>query len=485
MNTNHDLRTKLYIDGAWCRPLIQEYMTATNPATGEVMGEVAIGQAGDVQRAVAAASGALAVWESRTSFERSQLLHKLADICQERHESLSKSLSQDQGKPYWTEARDEVDALVDYFRMAAEDVVRLEGVIGTSRSPGVNALVQRRALGVVGIITPWNWPYTMAAQFLAPALAAGNTVVWVCAPSTSICSEQLARCVADAGFPPGVFNFLTGHGPVVGDALAGSPDIAALAFVGSSATGQLVSSRAATKKQLLELGSNGPIVVLDDADLDQAVGGVILGGFLNAGQSCTAAERVLVHERIYDQFQERLVSAIAKEVVLGDPFDRRTTMGPLNNEPAAHKMDLHVQDAVDRGAQILTGGRRRPDLGSKLYWEPTVLGDVPRDALAAREETFGPILPLVRVSSFEDAVTVTNEGPEALVAAIYTEDVRKGMAFSRAIKAGGVNINLSSNYFESHLPFGGGARSSSGAGRVGGRFGMEELTELRTIMVKL
>src|SRR5205809_1407721 len=221
--------------------------------------------------------------------------------------------------------------------MAAGDVRRLDGLMPPSVDASKRVLAYRVPRGVVGVITPWNWPYTMAAEVVAPALASGNTVVWAPASSTAVCSIKLAQCVADAELPPGVFNLVTGPGPVVGDEIAANPGTHAVGFIGSIATGHRVAERAAGKELLLEMGGNGPLVILEDADLDAAVAGTLTACFLNAGQSCTAGERILVHEEAHDEYLERLTTAVGREIKLGDPFDEATTMGPLNNEPTVDK----------------------------------------------------------------------------------------------------------------------------------------------------
>jgi acyl-CoA reductase-like NAD-dependent aldehyde dehydrogenase len=367
--------------------------------------------------------------------------------------------------------------------MAAEDAVRLEGAIPLSSAPGKRVLLLRRPLGPVAVITPWNWPYTMPAELLAPALACDNTVVWTPAPSTAVCSGLLADCVAEADLPPGVFNFVLGPGPEVGDELAGHPETAAVAFIGSTATGRSVARRAAGKAQLLEMGGNGPLVVLDDADLDAAVEASVVGCFLCAGQSCTAGERLLVHDAVRAEFVARLAAAVARDVRLGDPFADATTMGPLNNAPVAAKMDAHVADAVQRGAAVLAGGSRAQGFPTDLYWEATVLDEVPSGALVATEETFDPIAPVVGIASVEEAIALTNASPYGLLAAIFTRDLRTGLRYAESVRTGVVNVNETTNYWESHLPFGGRAGSASGTGRVGGRYPMEALTELQTVVL--
>jgi acyl-CoA reductase-like NAD-dependent aldehyde dehydrogenase len=243
--------------------------------------------------------------------------------------------------------------------------------------------------------------------------------------------------------------------------------------------------RAAGKELLLEMGGNGPLVVMDDADLDKAVEATLEACFLNAGQSCTAGERVLVHEDVRDQYLSRLLAAIGARVRLGDPFDDATTMGPLNNEPTAAKTERHVTDALGRGASLVTGGHRAPEHGSDLFFEPTVLDGVTDDMEIAVHETFGPVVPVSTIRGEQEAVELVNRSEYGLLSAIFTSDLRRGLRFAESVRTGWVNVNEGTNYWESHLPFGGRAGSASGVGRVGGRFSMERLTELKTIVIDL
>jgi succinate-semialdehyde dehydrogenase/glutarate-semialdehyde dehydrogenase len=323
----------------------------------------------------------------------------------------------------------------------------------------------------------------MPAEVLAPALACGNTVVWTPAPSTAVCSGVLAECVAEADFPPGVFNFVLGPGPEVGDELAANPGTHAVAFTGSTETGLIVARQAAGKAQLLEMGGNGPLVVLDDADLAAAAEAARVGSFLGAGQSCSAAERILVHEAVREEFVSLLAGEVEREVRLGDPLDAQTTMGPVNNHPTAAKMDAHVADAVERGATVITGGSRADGFPTELYWQPTVLDGVPADSIAVTQETFGPIAPIVGIGSLDEAIRQTNSQTYGLMAAIFTADLAAGLRYADAVPMGLVNINETTNYWEPHLPWGGRARSQSGIGRVGGRYPMDTLTELQTVLI--
>jgi len=474
----------MHIAGEWLESESGATMEATSPATGEVIGAFPEGTREDAQRAIAAANAAWREWAARSAFERAHVLEGVADLVHERRDDLARTLTLDQGKPFYSEAYDEVGELEEYFRMAAADATRIEGLMPPSIDAGKRVLVYRVPRGVVGAVTPWNWPYTMPAEILAPALAAGNAVVWSPAPSTTVCAVKLAECLVDAELPAGVFNLVTGPGSVVGDEIVASPGTHAIGFIGSTETGYKIAERGAGKALLLEMGGNGPVVVLDDADVDKAVEASVTASFLCAGQSCTAGELFLVHEAVHDEFREKLARRTG-EVKVGDPFDEATVMGPLNNEPVAAKMDEHVRDALDRGAELVAGGARASGFPTMLYYEPTVLDAVTEEMNVACDETFGPIVPIRTIASEEDALATIEESPYGLLAAVFTQDLRRGLRFAEAARAGWVNVNASSNYWETHLPFGGRAGSRSGIGRVGGRFAFDSFTELKTVVVEL
>jgi succinate-semialdehyde dehydrogenase/glutarate-semialdehyde dehydrogenase len=474
---------EIFVGGEWRPGATGETFDATSPATGELIATIPQGDRDDAREAIAAARAAAEGWARLTAFERAAKMHAVGDIIESRRDELARTLTLDQGKPLRAEAFDEVDELVEYWRMAAEDGKRLAGELPNSISPGKRVMLVRRPRGVVGVISPWNWPYTMPAELIAPALACGNAVVWTPAPSTAMCAVALAQCIADADLPAGVFNLVTGPGPVVGDEIARNPGTDGVAFIGSTATGRIVAQAAAGKAAVLEMGGNGPLVVLDDADVEAAVEATLTACYLCAGQSCTAGERILVHRAVQDEYIERLARRVTERILLGDPFDEGTTMGPVNNEPVAAKMDEHVGDAVERGASIVSGGSRASGFATPLYWEPTVLTDVPADARIAVEETFGPVAPVVTIDSLEQAITLTNASPYGLLAAIFTADLDAGLEFADRVRTGWVNINESSNYWEAHLPFGGRAGTDSGIGRVGGANVMHSFTELQTVVL--
>jgi acyl-CoA reductase-like NAD-dependent aldehyde dehydrogenase len=475
---------RMHIAGDWVASESGATLEATSPATGERIGTVPEGTREDARQAIAAANAAWREWAACSAFVRARALERVADLVAERREDLARTLTLDQGKPLHTEAYDEVGELEEYFRMAAADATRIEGLMPPSVDAAKRVFVYRVPRGVVGAVTPWNWPYTMPAEILAPALAAGNAVVWSPAASTSVCAVKLAECIVDAELPGGVFNFVTGPGSVVGDEIVANPGTHAIGFIGSTETGYKIAERGAGKGLLLEMGGNGPVVVLDDADIDKAVEASVMASFLCAGQSCTAGELFLVHEAVHDEFREKLARR-TKDVTLGDPFDTATIMGPLNNEPVAVKMDEHVRDAIDRGAELVAGGTRASGFPTTLYYEPTVLDGVTGEMEVARDETFGPIVPIRTIGSEDDALVTIEESPYGLLAAVFTADLRRGLRFAEAARAGWVNVNASSNYWETHLPFGGRAGSRSGIGRVGGRFAFESFTELKTVVVEL
>jgi acyl-CoA reductase-like NAD-dependent aldehyde dehydrogenase len=475
----------LFIDGRWQPAASGATFEATNPATGAVIGALAEGGRADATRAVEAAHRAAPAWGRTSPFERAAALERIAVRIERRRDELARALTEDQGKPLHAEAYGEVEELIVYFRMAAADATRIEGLLPPSVDPQKRVLVYRVPKGVVGAITPWNWPYTMPSELIAPALAAGNAVVWNPGRLTSLCAVALAKAIVDADLPPGVFNLVTGPGDEVGDELAGDPRVAAIGFVGSTTTGQKIAQRAAGKELLLEMGGNGPLVILDDADLEAAVRATITACFLNAGQSCTAGERVLVDRRIHDEYLELLVETVRREVRLGDPLDGATTMGPLNNERTAAKTEHQVLEAIERGATLHAGGRRVPELGSGLFFQPTILDRVTESMEIAREETFGPVVPITAIEGPDEALEIIDSSPFGLLTAVFTRDLGRGLRFAESARAGWVNINEGTNYWESHLPFGGRAGSKSGLGRVGGRFAIERLTELKTIVVNL
>ena len=469
-----------FIEGSWRKTLSQKIAPSFNPSTGGVLGSYVLGTPEDIDDAVSAAGRAQFAWARVSAFERAAACERVASEIVARRGELALLLSLDQGKPLHAEAYDEVDELVVYFSMAAADATRGGGSMPPSTSAARRVLSYRVPVGIVGAITPWNWPYTMAAELLAPALAAGNAVVWVPAPTTALCSALLAGIIGEE-LPPGVFNFVPGAGQVVGAALCRHAKVAAIGFIGSVASGAEVARNAAGKRQILELGGNGPMVILDDADLEVAVRASTEAAFLCAGQSCTAGELFLVHEAVHEEYLDLLLSVTASSVRLGDPLDPMTTMGALNNAAVADKVASHVAEAKTAGAGVLMGGSRATGFATDLFYEPTVLDGVRPGMAIVDEETFGPVVPVLKVATEAEALELLNSSPYGLTAAVFTRDLARGLAFAERAEVGWVNINASTNLWESHVAFGGRAGSASGIGRVGGTSTHEAFTEPKTV----
>jgi acyl-CoA reductase-like NAD-dependent aldehyde dehydrogenase len=475
-----------FIGGAPAESAGEERQTAISPATGAVLGSFALGAPADVDRAVAAAHAAFPAWARLTVFDRCTYLERLIEVVDRRRDELSRLLAIEQGKPHRTEAAPEIDEVIANFRVAIELAKYQDGIMPQLANPANRAYIYRVPRGVVAAIQPWNYPLGTAAAQFAPALVTGNTVVTLAAPSTTLTAYTFALCFQEAGFPDGVFNLITGQGMVVGDALTAHPQVQAVTFAGSVPTGQRIAERAAGKAQLIELGGNGPTVILDDADLDLAVADSLYSTYSCAGQNCTAAGTYLVHEKVYDDFADRLAAAVRENIILGDPFDAATTMGPVNNGPLAVKIDRHVKTALEAGATALAGGGRASGHPTELFWQPTVLTGVTAAMPVALEETFGPVAPLVEIDGEAAALEFMNNSPYGLCAAVYTRDVGRGIRFAEQVPSGMVSVNQATGATETHLPFGGRAGKLSGIGRTQGRYPMDEVyTELKVVSVRM
>ena len=473
---------RMYIGGRWVESISGATFQARSPATGNVIGTLPEGTREDAQRAIAAAQDGKARLAQMSVWDRSRLCARVAGVLERRKDELAQTLTLDQGKPLHSEAKAEVDATITGWHNAADHVKWLETSVIPAEDPHKRVLTIRQPRGVYAVITPWNFPLNIPTEYLAPGLASGNAMVWVPAPTTSVVAVKLMECLEEAEVPAGAINLVTGPGPVVGDEIVAHPGTDAVAFTGSSATGEHIARQAAGKPLLLELGGNGPTLILEDADLDLAAGATAFGAFFNAGQVCSAAERILVHRKVHDEVSTRLVD-YAGRIRLGDPFDERTEMGPLNNHPVAEKTDRHLADAVARGAKVLTGGGRARGRPTDLYYQPTVLTGVVRDALINREETFGPVAPLISFQSEEEALAWANDNTLGLVSAVFTRDLSRAFWFAEHLRTGIVNVNDSTNYWELHIPFGGVAGKRSGIGRLGGKHTLYEMTDLRTICI--
>jgi succinate-semialdehyde dehydrogenase/glutarate-semialdehyde dehydrogenase len=477
--------SRMRIGGNWDSGTSGEFLEVISPATGERVGFVPLGTREDARRAIAAAQAARERIAGLSVWERSRLCMKVAEQIDARREELARLLCLEQGKPYHAEALGEVGAAVTAFRNAGEQIKWLETACFPVEDGNKRAFSFLQPKGVFAVITPWNFPLCLPAiYYLGPGLATGNAMVWVPAPTTSMIAGKLMECLQAAGVPDGVVNLVTGEGPVVGDEIVANPGTDAIAFTGSSATGNAIAARGAGKPLMLELGGNGPTIVLADADVRVAAERIAAGCFANAGQICTSTERILAHASIHDELVDQLVRA-AEKVRLGDAFDPATTMGPLNNEPNAEKVDQHLADAVARGARVLTGGGRAEGLPTRLHYRPTIVAGVTEDALLNVEETFGPVAPVLRFESEEEARRLAMRSRFGLSASVFTATIRNAFRWAEWLKVGIVNINEMCPYWEMHIPAGGAAGTSSGLGRTGGRHTLLEMSDLKTVTIDI
>jgi len=471
---------KLFIGGKWVESDSKEQIDVVSPATGKLLARIPHASTSDVARAVESARAAWDGWRMTAPFERAAACHRIADRIMARKEQIAAVISLEQGKPYFAEALPEVEETAENFRIAAEDVKRLETPIIPARDPNKRLFTFKVAIGTWGIITPWNFPTVIPSEYFGPGLAAGNTIVFKPAEQTPLAAFFMTQCIEEAGLPPGVFNLITGDGPTTGDALVSHPGIDAIGLTGETTTGDTIQRRAGVKKLLMELGGNGPQIVLEDADLPRAARAAAFGAYFNAGQVCCATERVLVDKRVHKDFLE-LVIQEAKNIRVGDPLLQGVTMGPMNNTPVLEKTERHLADAVQKGARVVFGGKRAANQATKMYFEPTVIDNVSTTMLLNKEETFGPVVPVITVTEYDEAIALANGTGYGLQMAVFTRDIDKAFYFAERLRSGNVVINDTTDYWEAHEPFGGGGGTRSGYGRLGGRFTFEDMTHLKTV----
>ena len=470
----------MYIGGEWTDSASGETFERISPVTGKVLASLPRANREDAQAAIDAANRARSHLASMPVFERAALCHAIADVLESKRKSMGEELSLEQGKPY-REACDEILFAAELYRDAAENIKRLETSIVPSVDPNKRILTIRQPHGVVAIITPWNFPVGIPSEYLSAALATGNTVVWKPAPTSSIIAIRLVECFLEAGVPEGSVNLLFGEAEV-GDEMVANPDTHAVGLTGSSAVGNAVAQRAGAKPLLLELGGNGPTIILDDADLERAIEGTAFGCYHNAGQICQSSERILTHSKVHDAVLEGLVE-ITRSIRLGHPLDETTTMGPLNNEGVAKKMDEHLADALQKGATVVTGGRRAEGFPTALYYEPTVVDGVPPESLFNHEETFGPVAPVISTEDLDEAIAVANSCGLGLCCSVYTSNVSKAFYCAEQLECGVVNVNESAAYWDGRIPFGGYSGKGSGVGRLGGKETILSMTQLKSMVM--
>jgi succinate-semialdehyde dehydrogenase/glutarate-semialdehyde dehydrogenase len=472
---DHDLfREACYIDGQWFAGDPGRTIQVDDPATGEVIGTVPrLGRA-ETKQAIAAAAAAFPEWRARTTKERSVVLRRWFDLIMSNQDDLAALMTLEQGKPL-TESRGEVAYGAGFIEWFAEEGRRTYGDTIPSHARDKRIVVIKEPIGVVGCITPWNFPIAMITRKVGPALAAGCTVVSKPASQTPFSALALAALAERAGVPKGVLNIVTGSASEVGGELTSNPIVRKISFTGSTEVGKILMAQCAAtvKKVSLELGGNAPFIVFDDADLDAAVEGAIVSKYRNTGQTCVCANRILVQSSIYDTFADRLGKAVSR-LKVGPGLEDGVTQGPLIDMAAVEKVESHISDAVAKGARVLVGGRRAPAGGR--FFTPTVLADATAEMALAREETFGPVAPLFKFTTEAEAISLANATEYGLAAYFYGRDVGRIWRVAEALEYGIVGINTGLISTEV-APFGG--MKESGIGREGSKYGIEEYLEVK------
>ena len=475
--TGMDVPTGLFIGGEWTTN--GRTIAVTDPATEDTLVEIADGTPDDALAAVAAAQAALPGWAATPPRERAECLRRAWALMIERTESIARLMVLENGKAL-RDARGEVTYAAEFFRWYAEEAVRIDGAVTTAPSGANRIMVVRQPVGVSVLVTPWNFPAAMATRKIGPALAAGCTVVLKPAKETPLCAFAVADILREAGVPPGVVNVVCTQkaGPLVGAMLA-DPRVRKLSFTGSTEVGRVLLETAAKTitNCSMELGGNAPFLIFEDADLDAAIEGAFLAKMRNGGEACTAANRFYVHEQVADEFTRRFAEKLSK-LAVGPGLDAGTDLGPLVNEDTRSKVASLVDGAVSGGGQVVTGGHA-PDRKGYFYL-PTVLRDLPPDAAILGTEIFGPVAPVVRFSTEDDAIRWANDTEYGLVSYLYTGDLRRALRVSEALDTGMVGVNRGI-VSDPAAPFGG--VKQSGLGREGGHDGLLEFTESKYIAV--
>ena len=464
---------QILVNGEWLKT--GKTFAVDNPANGEIIANVASAGAKETEAAVEAATTAMLEWKQKTAKERASLLRCWFELMMENQEDLAQILTAEQGKVL-AESRGEIAYGAAYIEWFAEEAKRIYGDIIPEPAKDLRLRVIKQPVGVVACITPWNFPNAMLTRKIAPALAAGCTVICKPASETPLSAFALAELAQRAGIPKGVINIVTGPSSEIGPVLTSHPSIRKLTFTGSTEVGKLLVEQCAgtLKKTSMELGGNAPFIVFDDADLDAAIDGLMVSKYRNSGQTCVCTNRVLVQDGIYTAFTEKLIAAVAAQLKLGEGTDQNTTTGPLINEKAAANVDRLVQESIALGARIALGGKRS-ELGNCFY-EPTVLVDVSNDMPVAKQENFGPVAPIIRFQTEAEAIHIANDTNVGLAAYFYTRDIGRVWRVGEGLEYGivGINEGIISNEM---APFGG--VKESGSGREGSKYGINDYLEIK------
>lgn len=478
LNDKQLLQNRCFINNKWSSAVNGKTIDVVNPASQEKLGTVPEMGNEETAQAIKAAEAALPDWRSTPAKERAAILRRWYDLIMQHSDDLAAIMTMEQGKPL-AESKGEVAYGASFIEWFAEEAKRIYGETIPAKSDDQRIMVIKQPIGVVAAITPWNFPNAMITRKVAPALAAGCTTVIKPASETPLSALALCVLAERAGFPPGVINCLTGDARAIGGELCANPAVRKLSFTGSTEVGKILMKQCSetVKKVSLELGGNAPFIVFADADIDSAVAGAIASKFRNTGQTCVCVNRFFVHEDVHDAFVSKFKTAI-EALKVGDGFEEGVEQGPLITSAALEKVQEHVRDATDKGAQVITGGKAH-DKGGQFY-QPTMLVDVKPDMCMTQEETFGPVAGVTRFKSDEEVIRQSNDTPYGLASYMYTQDLSRAIRVSEALEYGmvGVNEGLISN---EAAPFGG--VKESGIGREGSHFGIDDFVELKYILL--
>jgi succinate-semialdehyde dehydrogenase / glutarate-semialdehyde dehydrogenase len=477
-----ELTKQMYIDGAWCDSIQGRKLAVINPADESVVAEVAFGGKEDAERAIAAATRAFPAWRALSAYDRAKVLKKTADLMRDRADQIARTLTMEQGKPI-AEARMEVLHTADTFEWFAEEGKRAYGRIIPPTNVAKRYYAIKHPVGVVGTITPWNFPAALPSRKIAPALAVGCTVVSRPADQTPLTLIHIFECLADAGLPPGVANLVIGDAKPVADAFFEQPSVRKISFTGSTAVGKELIRRSAdqVKRLSLELGGHAPLIVFPDADVEQVAQAAVIGKFRNNGQVCIAPSRFYVHEKIADQFTEVAVE-LARKLNVGNGLEAGVQVGPMIEPRALEKTSSLVEDARSKGGKILTGGGRSTRFDKGYWFEPTVIREVNGSMRIMTEEPFAPVMPLLDFSKLDDVIAAANNTPYGLAAYVFTNDLTVATRMAEGLEAGIIGIN-DPVPATPQCPFGG--MKESGMGRELGIEGLDAYLETKYVSVGL
>ena len=478
LKNNELFKENCFVGGKWIESNSGEKIDVDNPANGEIIGKVPKCSTSETTKAIDEAQKAFPAWRDKTAKERSIILQKWARLIEDNVDDLAKIMTVEQGKPL-AEAKGEILMGVTYIDFYAEEGKRVYGDIIPDPMPDRRIVVIKQPVGVVGAITPWNFPSTMITRKCAPALAVGCTVVIKPASQTPYSALALGVLAKEAGFPDGVINIITGSAGAIGKELTENPIVRKISFTGSTEVGKILLQQSAStvKKVSMELGGHAPFVVFDDADIDEAVTGAMQSKFRNSGQTCICANRIFVHEKVYDDFLNKFIQEVNK-IKVGNGLDEGIVSGPLIDQPSLIKVHDQVKDAVNQGAKIAVGGDVHP-LGGNFY-QPTILSDVTTKAKITYEETFGPVAPLYKFKTDEEVIKLANDTPYGLASYFYSRDIGRIWRVAEALEYGMVAVNDGA-LSTAVAPFGG--VKESGIGREGSSWGLDEFLEMKYVMM--